>query len=209
MSRSPFNWRGLEGSSKIDEYLNGIPDLDREAIEFTPEDEDQMLPFIDANSLQLVEGRTFSSFFSQGYRLVGIIANRLFWMRLGLLSISLIFLFIFSVVFYLFLYQWAVPRYLHSIPVFLDYSQQYPTANVSISSLFRPNQRYSFSLRLYVPDSPQNSQIGNFMVDFSLFNAKGTSIFHSKRPVIPHCQLRLLEHRPICFWEAQMRKIHI
>ena len=199
MSSSSFNWRGLEGSPKIDEYLNGLPVLEQDIVDFQPNNNGEEFRPSDKMTIELKGEGTSSSVFGQGYKMINAVANRFFWMRLGLFSISMTLLFIFSVTFYVLLYQWAVPKYLHSIPVFFDHTGEHPRANVSISSLLRLNQKYSFLLQLYVPDSPTNTQIGNFMVDFSLFNAKNASIFHSRKPVSSRTTNSMfLEHCAIC-----------
>lgn len=192
-----FNWQGIEGSSKISEYLNSVS-------AYSPEDssEDEKLEnsFIDTiinSSIDNFESRfsdeyknlifpsenSDNTIIARIFKLLDVISSKLFWMRLGILSFVMITLFVISTVCYILIYQWIVPNYLHSIPISFDFSQEKPTVNMSILSLLRAKQEYSFTLHLLIPDSPKNAELGNFMVEFSILNSNNFSVFYSKKPV--------------------------
>ncbi|KAG0174093.1 Berardinelli-Seip congenital lipodystrophy 2 (seipin) [Apophysomyces sp. BC1034] len=96
-----------------------------------------------------------------------------------------------SVAAYLMFYRRYVPQITHIEPVWFQY-ETYPvptdyvdlTRGTQYYAPLRHEQAYDVSVRLHVPTSDINFDVGNFMVTVDLQTANGTSLMFSSRPAI-------------------------
>lgn len=102
---------------------------------------------------------------------------------------ALIVLLITAILVYSLIYLISMPIVMTNVPVYLDYSQNLPSAtlDVSTSSMYglvmKPGQRYNLAVELEVPESEVNLNLGNFMVSMELLTKHNISMAKSTRPV--------------------------
>lgn len=132
------------------------------------------------------------------------------WVVFPALSIAarLIIIQVLSLVGYVLLYYWLVPKALVREPLFFDYSAVPPVASVSLLSkekqwqyikdqmrpdgddfrrFIRAGSRYSFEAEFLLAKSSRNLDLGKFMLHVTLFDVTGDAIAKSSRPVaIPY-----------------------
>ncbi|KAI7833297.1 putative adipose-regulatory protein-domain-containing protein [Kickxella alabastrina] len=118
----------------------------------------------------------------------GISAGVRFLLAGGALTVILIS----SISLYAIFYKLYVPTLLHEAPIYLQYDpagKMNTTATVSFVpeknyKFLSMSQAYTVSLDLRVPVSPENQQLGNFMVALKLCNRWGQLVHMSSRPAI-------------------------
>ncbi|XP_060063712.1 seipin-like [Ylistrum balloti] len=102
-------------------------------------------------------------------------------------------------------YYTYVPAFSRVEPVHLEFSVcddgvgmcSYPTANLSLlkegeDEVFARGQTYSILLKIELPESPQNQNLGMFMVKLDLYNHAGKTVTSVSRFAILHFRSMLL-----------------
>jgi hypothetical protein len=102
----------------------------------------------------------------------------------SIFSSTFLALFVSASVIYVSIYQ-AMPLAQYKVPFYLDYDQPRPA---SVSNINIPRNRYDLSIKLTVPETSSNRELGNFMVNVVM---KGKAI---KRPA--HLEYK----SPLLFW---------
>ncbi|KAI7854643.1 putative adipose-regulatory protein-domain-containing protein [Circinella umbellata] len=105
--------------------------------------------------------------------------------------IVLLWVLLTSITAYITFYRQYVPKTAHIEPIYFQYHQQQegPLGVVDLThgksyAPLRHEQAYDVSIRLHVPTSDINFDLGNFMIKTWLQTADGTSVVHSSRPAI-------------------------
>ncbi|KAJ3093827.1 hypothetical protein HDU96_002004 [Phlyctochytrium bullatum] len=120
---------------------------------------------------------------------------------LGLLSIS-------SMTYAVF-YWLYIPRVTHLVPMFLQYPSPFTTASdpnglhvptavadigqkIEVNSGLKAEQHYNLGLQLWMPNSDENFNLGNFMISMELLSATNKTLATTLRPAIMRYQSPLL-----------------
>ncbi|RKP36223.1 putative adipose-regulatory protein-domain-containing protein, partial [Dimargaris cristalligena] len=101
----------------------------------------------------------------------------------------------FALLSYASLYYLLIPQLSHELPVYFNYAALpqpavalVPIAPDGESQVFSSAQGYVVSLRLRLPTSSTNRQLGNFMVSADLKDSQNQTVYHSNRPGLLHYQ---------------------
>jgi len=125
-----------------------------------------------------------------------------------------------SVLAYAAFYNAYVPSLIHSRPVYFDYAKEAPVAMIEVrpeSGLLSYDQPYQVALKLTVPNSEPNFDLGNFMVTVQLLDAAQTPLFTSSRPALIQFQswihrwARTLSRLPLLLidWSVEEQPVHV
>ncbi|KAI7867799.1 putative adipose-regulatory protein-domain-containing protein [Spinellus fusiger] len=112
-----------------------------------------------------------------------------------ILSLSIVGMILTSMGAYLLFYNYHVPQITHLEPIWLQYGGKgepewmAPRAMVDLTrgnthTALRHEQVYDISIRLHVPNSDSNFNIGNFMITLQLQTANHTNVLTSSRASI-------------------------
>ena len=102
---------------------------------------------------------------------------------IALFSLGGLVLLLSAVIVYYTFYKSYIPALVSDAPLYFDYSTSSPQVLVPVKALGLMNdQKYSFSLKLKVPNSPHNFNLGNFMVHFRLLDSYNNTMAWASRP---------------------------
>ncbi|KAI9012634.1 putative adipose-regulatory protein-domain-containing protein [Phycomyces nitens] len=110
-----------------------------------------------------------------------------------ILSVSIIWILMTSITAYTLFYRRHVPQIIHTEPIWFQYGSNglssNPVAAIDLSRgvnypILRYDQGYDVSVRLHVPTSDINFNLGNFMVSVDLETTNQSAVVSSSRPAI-------------------------
>ncbi|KAI8373075.1 putative adipose-regulatory protein-domain-containing protein [Radiomyces spectabilis] len=113
--------------------------------------------------------------------------------KMTVTAVLLVWILLTSMAAYLTFYQQYVPRTAHIEPIYFQYETSAGSAPVGIVDLtegayhyapLRHEQAYDVSVKLHVPTSTINFDIGNFMVTTELQTSGGSRLAYASRPAI-------------------------
>eukprot|EP01114_Cavostelium_apophysatum_P011408 TRINITY_DN2564_c0_g2_i2.p1 TRINITY_DN2564_c0_g2~~TRINITY_DN2564_c0_g2_i2.p1 ORF type:complete len:687 (+),score=127.34 TRINITY_DN2564_c0_g2_i2:87-2147(+) len=120
-----------------------------------------------------------------------------------------------AVITYVFLYNLMVPQLRLDVPLYFHFDDDStPHADVPINPSFpynAPSVQYDVEFHMEVPESPQNIQIGMFMVSMEFFGptiehreTHISSVYNSSRPAIVHYKSGLLRTLSTFFYSLPL-----